>query len=165
MNSILYLGLVLYFGYGRANSFENPHRTSEFRCLCLPCIGSVKRNAVNPKELEQKPSSNEEKIKEKKRLYLFTKSRQDSCWPEDLSEKSWYEQQAAHSFAVLLLKRIDHGHVAGVSHSSSEQNAAKYEAKCIADWRLTPHQTGWEDHFGTAVDETTTYPSSYLFVC
>lgn len=50
-------GLVLYFGYGRSNSLENKNRANEYRCLCIPCIGSVKRSAVKPIQLDEpKPS-------------------------------------------------------------------------------------------------------------
>lgn len=87
--------------------------------------------------------------------------RQDSRRPKDLAEQRRYEQQAAHSLAVLALKRVDHGHVALASHAPSEQNTAEYEAQRVTDWRLTPNQARRVHRFGRAVYETASYPCRF----
>lgn len=86
---------------------------------------------------------------------------QDSRRPEDLAEQRRYEQQAAHSLAILALKRVDHGHVALASHASSEQDAAKYQAQCVTNRSLTPHQASRVDRFGRAVYETASDPCRF----
>lgn len=90
--------------------------------------------------------------------------RQDSRRPEDLAEQRRYEQQAAHSLAILALERIDHGHVALASHASSKQDAAEYETQRVTDRSLTPDQACRVHRFGRAVYEASSYPCRFKYI-
>ena len=85
-------------------------------------------------------------------------SGQNGRRPEDFAKQSRYEEQTAHSLAVLALKRIDHGHVALATHTPREQEASEDQTERVADRRLTPYQATRIDHLRCTVYESTAHP-------
>ena len=49
-----------------------------------------------------------------------SKGGQDGGRPEGFSQQGWDVEDTAHYFAVFVLQRVDHGHVACLSHRFGE---------------------------------------------
>lgn len=52
--------MILYFGYGKNNSIENPNRENEYSCCCVPCLGRVGKESKSTDKETIKKSSNQD---------------------------------------------------------------------------------------------------------